>query len=102
MDCPGCKHKSIILKKVFRRKKDSKNYFCINCDAEVKIHYKRLPILFMISIGIGFLLYYLLYELLNLSVSIRGLTTGVSAGIIIGLLFGAGFFTKVELISNKG
>ncbi len=99
MECPKCKHKSLIGRLVFKRKKGSKNLFCVKCNSEVKVKHRNIIIL-IIAIGMGILLREPI-KLLPLSGSMRALVVGLIAGLFFGILLGTKLFYRIEVVSDS-
>jgi len=97
MQCPKCKCKCKFgfFETLFKRKKGSKNYFCVKCNAEVKFKTNYLK-LFTLVVCTG-AVSGIIGGLLNTS---GGAIGGATAGVIAAVVAFKPF-TKVELISNE-
>ena len=98
LQCPKCKSKRGIFGclgwRLFK-KTESGKYFCVKCNAEVKLktNYKVIIPLICVGLGVGFIGDFLIGQGIG---GIGGGIIGITGGAV-----GAGLFTKVELTSEK-
>jgi len=99
MQCPKCGYKSFV--KVFKKTKGS--FWCVKCNAEVKIKVKWLRLIpFVVCIYVLLLVIGRMVEIL-FSINIPAVIIAAIVGGICGAVYGGttGIFTKIEPLPDK-
>ncbi|NLA24261.1 MAG: hypothetical protein GX879_04765 [Bacteroidales bacterium] len=100
MHCPNCKSKGHVFKRIFIKRKDSKNRFCVYCAAEVKIVYSWKKIFWLcLIVFIGLMI----LNLIIILIGGPGITSGFAGGLgaaVVAIMMRRPPYVEVQLINK--
>ncbi len=78
MECPNCHHKGNLLKRPFVKRKGLPDRYCVNCGAQIKVHYHYGKIALLVG---GIFLLLILIHLILLAMGYPGVNSGMAGGL---------------------